>query len=80
MLDEEEYSKLMGLYDEIRTGRLQLLPFYPDPRMFVVDANEHMTGYRAKHVKAFLDGWMGGWVPDGCHVHHCTIPGFHVLH
>ena len=59
MLDEEEYSKLMGLYDEIRTGRLQLLPFYPDPRMFVVDADEHMTGYRAKHVKAFLDGWMG---------------------
>ena len=54
MLDEQEFSELKDLYDEIRTGRLQLLPFYPDPREYVVNAYEHMTSYRANHGKTFL--------------------------
>jgi len=54
MLNDEEFSELKSLYDEIRTGRLQLLPFYPDPREYVVNAYEHMTGYRANHGKTFF--------------------------
>jgi hypothetical protein len=53
MLDEEEFSELKALDEEIRTCRLQLLPFYPDPREYVLNAYEYMTGYRAHYVKAF---------------------------
>jgi hypothetical protein len=72
MLDEEEFSELKGLYDEIRTGRLRLLPLYSDPMEYVLNAYEHMTGYRAIQVNAFLYHQISRYGPP-C-PHQCDLP------